>query len=328
MVAGSGRTTFGFLLKDILRGIVLGFGVLLVLSAGYILIENFNLLEVSATSNSPDPTPSPTPVPTASPLVSPSPSFTTTLKLCKYEDLNANGIRDTNDSVLSWKFTVWISGENARIIESDRNNSATAGCALIEVPVDRTITVEEEGRSGWRLTKLYANEVGIDGSSFIYGSRNGESKNLWFLNSLSTGGTVLGVTTNTQPECVSLSANPTTGGATLPVSLMGKGRDLDGIIKRMEFNFGDGDSQVVDIDNGETNRDTLRTISHTYKKTGTYVASIRVKDNSGQENEWSATPESCKVKIDVQGTVLGTNPVQPLVTQKVTELPKSGISGF
>lgn len=120
---------------------------------------------------------------------------------------------------------------------------------------------------------------------------------------------------NTQPECVSLSAHPTFGGAELSVSLIGKGRDLDGNIKRMEFNFGDGDSREIDTD-GETNKDTLYTLTHTYKKSGTYFASLRVKDNSGQANEWSTTPESCKVKITVEGQVLGA--------VATTTLPKAG----
>lgn len=125
-------------------------------------------------------------------------------------------------------------------------------------------------------------------------------------------------TSNQQPECVSLSAHPTLGGAQLNVTFVGKGRDLDGKIKRMEFNFGDGTSENKDLD-GETNKDTEVGLSHVYKDPGTYVASVRVKDNSGQSNEWSSTPESCKVTIKVEGQVLGT-------TSTVTTLPKAGVS--
>lgn len=124
-------------------------------------------------------------------------------------------------------------------------------------------------------------------------------------------------TTNTQPECVSLSATPTVGGAQLSVSFSGKGRDTDGQIRQMEFNFGDGGSSTIDVSGG-TNSDTVITQAHTYTTSGTYTASLRVKDNSGQGNEWSSTPESCKVKIEVQGQVLGTT--------TPTTLPKAGVS--
>ena len=103
--------------------------------------------------------------------------------------------------------------------------------------------------------------------------------------------------------------------------MIGKGRDSDGIIRRIEFNFGDNTSQNVDITNGETNRDTISSVTHTYNYSGEYTASVRVKDNSGQNNEWSSVPESCKVRISVQGQVLGTTSYTP-----PTSLPKSGIS--
>ncbi len=122
------------------------------------------------------------------------------------------------------------------------------------------------------------------------------------------------ITTNTQPDCISLSANPTFGGASLTVSFLGKGRDTDGIVRRMNFDFGDSQSQEIDVI-GETNKDTTSSVSHTYRSPGTYYASLRVKDNSGQGNEWSSTPDSCKVKIEIQGVVLAAT---------TTQLPKAG----
>ncbi len=125
--------------------------------------------------------------------------------------------------------------------------------------------------------------------------------------------------TNVGPECVNLSATPAVGGAQLTTTLMGKGRDRDGIIKRMEINFGDDKTQSIDINNGETNRETSISVSHICTQPGEYNASLRVKDNSGQGNEWSSTPDSCKVHISVQGQVLGAVSIPK-------NLPKSGIS--
>ncbi|MBI4058135.1 PKD domain-containing protein [Candidatus Gottesmanbacteria bacterium] len=122
---------------------------------------------------------------------------------------------------------------------------------------------------------------------------------------------------NLTPECVSLSATPVFGGAQLKVTFIGNGRDLDGRITKLEFNFGDSASQTVDVE-GETNKDTIVTVNHTYTLPGIYQATLRVRDNSGKGNEWSLTPESCKVKIDVQGQILGGT--------TVTSLPKAGTS--
>ncbi len=140
------------------------------------------------------------------------------------------------------------------------------------------------------------------------------------------------VTTNTIPECVSLSASPTIGGARLNVSFTGKGRDPDGIIRRMDLNFGDGETKTVDIPNAGTNQDTLSVITHTYRSPGTFNATLRVKDNSGQANEWSTIPESCKVKIEAQGNVLagaqttGIPTTPTTLSVSPTILPKAGVS--
>lgn len=277
-------------------------------------------------SASPSPVATPSPTPTASPSPSATPA-TTQVRLCKYADDNANGSRDNGENVLSWKFTLFISGEASRVVESHWWNILTQGCAIETIPVDRTVTVEEEQRSGWRQTALYIDGIRQSTNSFTYTSRRDEERVMWFLDTFTpTGGAPVAtptpspVTTNTQPECVGLSANPTFGGATLTVSFIGKGRDLDGIIRQMEFNLGEGASQIVDV-SGETNRETIATVSHLYRQAGTFNASLRVKDNSGQGNEWSATPETCKVTINVQGTVLGST-----TTTTVTQLPKAGVN--
>lgn len=310
--------------------------------------------------------PQPTPMVTPAPSPTPSAELETELKMCKFEDDNANGKRDVGDRVLSWGFIVRQGGET-RTVESHWWNPFTQGCVLIPIRLGQDVVVSEVERSGWRLTQLYVDGVPVSQSSYSYTPHVDEIKILWFLNTFTpTGGegpaatpspgpsvsptptpsstptsnptptpiptptpspspsatppTGGQVTTNTQPECVSLSANPTFGGATLTVSFIGKSRDLDGIIRQMEFNFGEGASQIVDV-SGETNRETLATVSHLYRQAGIFNASLRVKDNSGQSNEWSTTPESCKVRIDVQGTVLGGT-----TTTTVTQLPKAGVS--
>jgi PKD repeat protein len=216
----------------------------------------------------------------------------------------------------------------------------TQGCVIVDVPVGKSITVTEADKSGWRRTGFFADGESVNQDSYTYVSNRDQIKVLWFLNTFTppTGGVKAQTnpspsvtsepTANTRPECVSLSASPAVGGADLEVTIVGKGRDPDGIIREMDFDFGDGTSDIRSV-SGETNKDMQTTISHTFTEPGTYTATLRVKDNSGQANEWSSIPDSCKVTIKVEGEVLGgaeTVSVTPEKGTEVSVLPKSGTS--
>lgn len=306
--------------------------------------DNGSIIVLGKPSPSPSPKPaspspifSPTPLvspfptikpsPSASPSISPTPTpqAKTKLVLCKFNDTNADGVKGSDEKTISWKFNITVPGLPVHQVESHWWDFLHGGCAVVDIPVGARIRVEEESKTNWQPTALYVNNVlAAVKTAHTFDSQKDTEVNLWFLNNfVSSGGTQIASPTpspspgvNIQPECVSLSANPSFGGARLNTTFIAKGRDHDGIIKRIDFNFGDGQSQGIDT-NGATNADTLASLSHTYASAGTYIASIRVKDNSGQSNEWSTTPESCKVKIEVQGEVLTAATVP-------TALPKAG----
>lgn len=70
-----------------------------------------------------------------------------------------------------------------------------------------------------------------------------------------------------------------TAGSMPEVFLIASGAtDPDGTIDRMEFTFGDGTSQVIPWADFET---TSRLVSHLYPSAGTYAASLKIVDNTG-----------------------------------------------
>ena len=111
------------------------------------------------------------------------------------------------------------------------------------------------------------------------------------------------------------------------MTFTGRGRDTDGKINEMEFTFGDGGRQLIDIKNAQVGKEADATVTHTYKKTGSFTATLRVKDNSGSENRWSSTPVACSITVtsggDVGGTAIITTAAQ---LAPPAELPKAGVS--
>jgi uncharacterized repeat protein (TIGR01451 family) len=120
-------------------------------------------------------TPTPTPTPTPGP-------DKTRLKICKYEDDNGNGERNDGEDVLSWTFR-YIFDNQTHTVSSNWWYLLTQGCTVVDVPVNKEIRVEEEGKSGWHLTGLWADGVKQSGSTYTYTSKVDEVKVIWFLNS-------------------------------------------------------------------------------------------------------------------------------------------------
>jgi hypothetical protein len=142
-----------------------------------------------ALTASPTPTPSntasPTPSPTAIASVTPSPSPTapsiTQLKMCKYEDDNADGLINGGDNIISWKFNYTADGvQNS--VDSHWWYFWQQGCAIVDVPTNQTITVTEGENSGWRQTGIYADGARVDTNNYTYTSDVDAVKVLWFLN--------------------------------------------------------------------------------------------------------------------------------------------------
>ncbi|KKR28715.1 MAG: PKD domain containing protein [Candidatus Woesebacteria bacterium GW2011_GWA1_39_8] len=102
-------------------------------------------------------------------------------------------------------------------------------------------------------------------------------------------------------RCIGLSASPTEGSAPLTVKFTGSGFDKNGPILEYEFNFGDGSGFQP-----QTWKTTDDTAAHRYENSGTYIASLKVKDQGGQ---WRDGNDSCKVTVTVDGKpqVLGTS---------------------
>lgn len=113
-------------------------------------------------SPSPSPSPSPTPTVTPTPSPSPSPSPTPTpkgkFKICKFEDTNGNGTRDSGETGLSWDF-VYRLNDGVDHTYATRAGSwyeiwnQNKGCGdWIEVPENTLVKAIEKENSDWQIT--------------------------------------------------------------------------------------------------------------------------------------------------------------------------------
>jgi Domain of unknown function DUF11 len=147
---------------------------------------------VATTTISPTATPTvaptQTPAPTASPTVQPSPTPSSTqLKICKYEDDNADGAHNNGENVLSWTFNYAVNGQ-INSVSSNWWNLLTQGCAIVDIPSNSSIVVSEVMKPGWRPTAVYADGARVDDGTvrdnFTYNftSTVDDVKVLWFLN--------------------------------------------------------------------------------------------------------------------------------------------------
>lgn len=161
-----------------------------------------------------------------------------------------------------------------------------------------------------KTTSTTASHVYNNNGTFTAKLKVRDSRNNW----LTAGScekviTVHAPQTNPTSRCVDLIASTSNGTEDLTVNFTGQGEDTGGNIAEYEFNFGDssnGQNQVV-----KTNGNTA---SHTYFNSGTFNASLIVKDSRGV---WQGG-DQCKVNITVNAkpTVLSA--------QTPTKLPRTG----
>lgn len=160
----------------------------------------------------------PTPVPpTAQPTITSSPvativPATTHLKLCTYEDDNADGIHNNGENTLSWGYTYTTNG-SSQTTQSNWWNPLTQGCAIVTVPTNTSITVNNTAKPGWRTTAIYADGARTDSassSSYTYTSNVDAVKVLWFLTTFTPTTVPATVPPTSQPSSTAIpTSSPT-----------------------------------------------------------------------------------------------------------------------
>ncbi len=129
---------------------------------------------------------------------------------------------------------------------------------------------------------------------------------------------------NQLPLCTGLSASPTSGRTPLTVHFIASGTDLNGTLKKFEFNYGDGQIQQIEKKMGDSG--SLE-IDHTYTAAGQFTAVLRIQDNN---DSWSAPSSLCQLPITTTGSsVLAVSDGigQPNLTPTVTPTPTVKVTG-
>ncbi|MDQ3239524.1 MAG: hypothetical protein M3P33_03295 [bacterium] len=174
-------------------------------------------------STTPVPTPvvTPTikPTPTVSPSISPtptsSPSLTTSIIMCKYEDDNGNGNIDAGENKISWTFNYVIDG----VVKSATSypwNILNRGCAIVSVPTNKIVTVSEVSKPGWRMTALYDNALRTDLSTYTYTTEFKNTKTITFTNTFTPNTTP--TPSPTVSPTPSISPTPSTTSSSTPTA--------------------------------------------------------------------------------------------------------------
>lgn len=109
-----------------------------------------------------------------------------------------------------------------------------------------------------------------------------------------------------ESSCTGLSASPTSGSTPLTVRFTASGFDNRGNIQEYEFDYGDSSDNQPQVW-----RQTGSEASHRYENSGSYIATVRVKDSRG---EWKGGNSECRVEITVTGKpqVLGKSTAKGL----------------
>lgn len=105
---------------------------------------------------------------------------------------------------------------------------------------------------------------------------------------------------NVLPVCTGLSTIPASGAVPITVLVACSGNDRDNDITGAEFDFGEGNKQLVESNIGQFGSITT---SHTYTNPGTYSIICRLKDNN---QAFSSVTDYCKKNISA---FIATTPV-------------------
>lgn len=107
------------------------------------------------------------------------------------------------------------------------------------------------------------------------------------------------------PVCSSLDVNGlTSGAAPYPLTFIATGRDSDGTISKISFNFGDAIEDLT-VGGGIGTSSVSGQLLHTYKTPGIYTAYAILTDNT---NNLSAQQDSCTKTITINSTDLSGSP--------------------
>ncbi len=128
-----------------------------------------------------------------------------------------------------------------------------------------------------------------------------------------------GATGNKPPVCNSLTASPATGTAPLTVTLTANGSDQNNDIMTALFTFGDGQTQNIDKNIGQTG--SIQ-VTHVYQNPGTISAQAIMRDRDG------AVSAACTASIALvaAGTptptiAVGGGATSPTATPSATPVP-------
>ncbi|MBP9719339.1 MAG: PKD domain-containing protein [Candidatus Levybacteria bacterium] len=138
-------------------------------------------------------------------------------------------------------------------------------------------------------------------------------------------------TANVAPTCTSLTLDRTpSGAAPFAVTFTANGRDTDGTISKVTFNFGDGPVQDVTQSGGIGTNTVSVPLAHTYNNAGTFQASAILTDNQGGISSSTCTQTitvTAKPASSGGGAVGGatTAPQTPAATATPIPVDKGGL---
>ncbi len=112
--------------------------------------------------------------------------------------------------------------------------------------------------------------------------------------------------TNPPPVCDSLNVDRTaTGNVPFSLNFTANGRDTNGTISKVSFNFGDGPMQDVTSGGSIGSSSVSVQTFHTYYNAGTFTASAILTDNSGATNSPTSCTQTVTVKTAAGAIVTG-----------------------
>lgn len=145
---------------------------------------------------------------------------------------------------------------------------------------------------------------------------------------------------NQPPICTNLNVDRTTSGpAPFSITFTANGRDQDGTIQKVTFNFGDGPVQDVLQTGGIGSNSVSVQVAHKYQNPGSYIAAVTLTDNNGAISSASA---ACTQNITVTAGAGGSSSATgsaipttiavatptaiPTLTASATSIPKPTLS--